>query len=490
MYSTSSSPHRKVSSREKSESGRRVARRNNARIRDISVMFTILFALCIQFNVLQDLGTIDTEDTVHNVVDFNDDDDVGTPIISNALKGEKAKNSIIVSDALTKEKKEEHDTTTATPSNARKIQNEVNDTVISDALKEDQHNSSTSFARYDGVVIATKVLWSDYLVEQLKPWLCLLSHAYNDKMNYDIVIFTTIPWDDKDIAKLQKIAAPANLTVAVEGPPLEEQLAAMSKEELQILRKRCGANETISEKLTWYHYCKEPGSKEVNNLGYAWQAEFRSYHIWNHPAVLKYKYMIWLDSDAYIGREWDIDPIQAMVENDLTVLYAGWPYGRIHHNDVLREKLIHSYNTSICDVQESSDSAGGKHIYAKVCNNGLNIKQLAGNHHITNMEVFRKDVHQHFLKNFTGDYRFSRMYDDQIAVTIVGLMEQYMVNNYTEVPAKYTVWHERTNGMLLKISHHGMYDAEKKESAPVRAKNLIKRSKANWTGLEERCGRI
>jgi hypothetical protein len=71
------------------------------------------------------------------------------------------------------------------------------------------------------------------------------------------------------------------------------------------------------------------------------------------------------------------------------------------------------------------------------------------------------------------------MYDDQIAVTIVGLMEQYMVNNYNEVPAKYTVWHERTKGMLLKISHHGMYDAEKKDSAPVRAKL---KGKLDWFG--------
>ena len=31
-----------------------------------------------------------------------------------------------------------------------------------------------------------------------------------------------------------------------------------------------------------------------SNLGYAWQAEFRSY-----SAIQKYKYMMWFDTDAY-----------------------------------------------------------------------------------------------------------------------------------------------------------------------------------------------
>jgi hypothetical protein len=88
--------------------------------------------------------------------------------------------------------------------------------------------------------------------------------------------------EDK-IAELQAVVAPAKLTVALEAPPLEEQVAVMTKEEKEFIYKRC--NVTEDEKLEWFHYCTEPGSKHRNNLGYCWQAEFRSYHIWTHQRI-------------------------------------------------------------------------------------------------------------------------------------------------------------------------------------------------------------
>jgi hypothetical protein len=348
-------------------------------------------------------------------------------------------------------------------------------------------STPTHFERYDGVAIVTKVLFVQD-IQNLKEWVCLINHSYNDRMKYDFVIFTTMPWNPEDVAKLQKVAYPAKLTVAVEAAPLEEQLAAMTKDEVEFLNDRCKVgNGTIS----WFHYCTEPGSRHVNNLGYSWQAEFRAYHIWTHPALKDYKYMIWIDADAGIGKEWDVDPMKAMVENDLTVLYAGFPYGKIRNSNAIKDKLIHSYGTSICNIGRTPDAAGVEHIYAKTCTDKpATIHQIAGNHHITNLDVFRKDVHQQFLKNFTGDHRFSRMADDQLAVTIVGLMEQYIVNNHTDVPKKFTVWHERSHGMTLKIAHHNMFDVVKSDRAPHRRKKLFNKIKGNWTGLEERCGAV
>ena len=287
------------------------------------------------------------------------------------------------------------------------------------------HNNTHGFHRYDGVVIVTKVLSSS--VQTVSSWLCFISHAYNDKMKYDVVIFTTTPWTNNQIQALQAIAAPANfkVTVALEGPPLEEQLAAMPKEELRSLRERCGiAKDNHTQALTWYHHCTEKGPNGANNLGYAWQAEFRSYQIWNHPAIQPYKYMMWFDTDAYATKEWDVDPMKAMVENDLVVLYSGFPYGRTRNDNNLRDKLIHSYGSSICHIQQTQtreDVKGkkgweqGDILKMKPCNNSVVFSQIAGSHHITNLEVFRKDVHQQFLKNFTGDYRFSRKYDDQVS---------------------------------------------------------------------------
>jgi hypothetical protein len=109
------------------------------------------------------------------------------------------------------------------------------------------------------------------------------------------VVFTTIPWSENEILMLQEMAAPTKLTVALEGPPLAEQIAAMTPEEKDFLYKRC--NVTGGMEITWYNYCTEEGSRNVANLGYAWQAEFRSYHIWTHEALKDYKYMMWFDSE-------------------------------------------------------------------------------------------------------------------------------------------------------------------------------------------------
>lgn len=259
----------------------------------------------------------------------------------------------------------------------------------------------------------------------------------------------------------------------------------MTPSELKFLRNRCGINDTSTQNLTWFHYCTESGFAGKYNLGYAWQAEFRSLHIWTHPAIMKYKYMIWFDADCKMSQNWEVDPIKAMVKNDLTMLYVGFPYGRITKNDEkLTNKLMKHYNTSICFVGD--DEFG---LYANPCNSTENIVVVAGNHHITNMQVFRKDIHQQFLKDLYGEYRFGRMYDDQLAVTIVSLMEQHLVNKNLppDEPKKHLVWHEARNGMEFKIAHHNYYDANKGNRAPVRPESVYEKHKANWSGVEERC---
>lgn len=185
--------------------------------------------------------------------------------------------------------------TAAVPTSADKvkitgetIEKDLKDNInipVKDSSDNLSDTNSTDFTRYDNVVIVTKVLWPKDLQKVLIPSLCYLSHAYNDKRKYDIVVFTTLPWTEEQIAELQDVVAPAKLTVAIEAPPLEEQVAAMTKEEKDFIYKRC--NVTEGEDLSWFHYCTEEGTKHKNNLGYCWQAEFRSYHIWTHPAIMK-----------------------------------------------------------------------------------------------------------------------------------------------------------------------------------------------------------
>jgi len=110
------------------------------------------------------------------------------------------------------------------------------------------------FQRYDNVVITTKVHWSENLA-QLKRMMCLLKAAYNRFVNYDILVFTTIPWTDEEVEELAKVVAPAKLIVAIDGPPLEGHLASMTKEEVDYLVKRCSVEP--NENITWFHHCKE-----------------------------------------------------------------------------------------------------------------------------------------------------------------------------------------------------------------------------------------
>jgi hypothetical protein len=336
-------------------------------------------------------------------------------------------------------------------------------------------DSSHNFTRYDDVVIVTKTLWAKD-IDIIQQMLCYISHAYNDKRRYDIVVFTTIPYTEEEISSLQEVVAPTNLTVVLDGPSLEEHLAAMTQEEKEFLFKRCNA--TMNNTLTWQHYCTEPDSHHYNNLGYCWQAEFRAYNIWTHPAISKYKYMLWMDADTRVAAEWtdENDPMKVMVENDLHLLFAGFPYGT-SRDDIVREKMERVYNKSVCSIRQRPDGS----LRPSMCTNQsiFELKQVAGNHHITNLETYRKPIHQEFLRQFVGDYRFSRKFDDQIAVTIPAVMEDDGKK----------AWHERSVGLSLKIAHHRMFDNNGRDKSPANKWNFFHKIKHNFTGLEERCGK-
>ena len=50
------------------------------------------------------------------------------------------------------------------------------------------------FQRYEKVVIVTKVHWPEDVI-MLQQSLCLVTAAYNRHVRYDIVVFTTLPWN-------------------------------------------------------------------------------------------------------------------------------------------------------------------------------------------------------------------------------------------------------------------------------------------------------
>ena len=167
--------------------------------------------------------------------------------------------------------------------------------------------------------------------------------------------------------------------------------------------------------------------------------------------------------------------MKMMVENNLNLLFSGFPYGKATNVNI-KEKMEKAYNKSICRVFKTNGSLN-PHM-CKDDNDPFELHQVAGNHHISNLETYRKPIHQKFLKDFVGDYRFARQFDDQIAITIPAAMEDGE-----------KAWHERSHGLVLKIGHHGMFDNVASDKSPRNWKGFYNKMKESFTGLEGRCGK-
>ena len=148
-------------------------------------------------------------------------------------------------------------------------------------------------------VIATKIQGNSTIV-QLEQALCLLKYAYNDRPQHDIIVFAATPITDAETSRLKAAAAPAKLEVHMDNPGLEKMIEDLRPDQLTHLIERC--NVTDASQLTWKTKCAETlswGRTTYTPIQYAWQAEFRSLHLWHHPAISKYRYMMWFDSDAF-----------------------------------------------------------------------------------------------------------------------------------------------------------------------------------------------
>uniref|UniRef100_A0A7S2RN17 Uncharacterized protein n=1 Tax=Eucampia antarctica TaxID=49252 RepID=A0A7S2RN17_9STRA len=360
------------------------------------------------------------------------------------------------------------------------------ETIIDDTDAEEEilAAQNETFTAHDGVAFVTKTLHHDNNKKHLQKMICLVNAAYNYKVNYsyDFIIFTTLPWPEEEVERIKAIAFPAKLSVILEGPPLDERVAALSEEDQDYLLKRCGIEGGIHDNntnITWFHHCTEKDSHLVANLGYSWQAEFRSYHIWTHSALKDYTYMMWFDGDAQPAREWDKDPVDAMVQKNLSLMYTGFPYGTVRPysvmNKAMRQKLNQTYGKNLCRPHTKSDGSLG----VDICKDGENkaFDQVAGYWHLTNLDVYRKEIHQKYLKLHIGPFPFSRQWDDQIAVTVPAAYES-LENPGSAVDMS-------SLGMHLKIRHHRKYDA--KEKAPGSDAVFIKQLKEDWPEGYNKC---
>lgn len=274
-----------------------------------------------------------------------------------------------------------------------------------DTLPRDQ---IVDFEQQEGVVIAVKIHGHSHNIIQLKQSLCLLTAAYNYRVQYDVIVFTTDPLDQETVDHLTQIVAPADLKVIIDSKPLAQKIEEdLTEEQREKLFKLCGSRDVNT------YYWKQKCQGETWVLGYNWQAEFRSIQIWSHPALSPYRYMLWFDSDALPTEAWKTDPVANFIRNDLVILFdnmqAGAGEGREH-------TTTEAYGRMLCKIRIGED---GKTWEDKgKCNKGVRPGSIHGFFHITNLDWYRQPHVQQWMHVLFEDRSMLQVANDQIAVTI------------------------------------------------------------------------
>ena len=327
----------------------------------------------------------------------------------------------------------------------------------SSQTKDDSMNITTEtraaiveFERQEGVAIVTKIQGPAYF-KLLEQSLCLLHYAYNQRVLYDIVVFITVPITQEQETRVKALVAPANLTLVVDNRGLQEEINALSPIRREKFLERCG--NISQENITWGTYCSD------NRLSYNWQAEFRSLHIWRHPALEGYRTMLWIDADGFATKVWEQDPVARFVQNDLVILFDNFPRGSTTSGTpVFQDRIRKSFNKTIC-YNKVRDGHLKTHLGGKDDCRKSSVRMIHGFFHITNLDWFRQDVVMNFFENWIGDCFLCREFDDQGAVTIP-----------PSVLAPNRAWDMYENGIQLDVFHNRLLDGKR-----ARDKGLFKR---------------
>jgi len=303
---------------------------------------------------------------------------------------------------------------------------------------EDEQETPAIFVRYGKVVIVTKI-HGPHQWKLVLQSMCLLHFAYNNKVLYDIIIFTTEPIPETDIESLRKTLADVNVNVVVDNKGLQEEIAALSPARYENFMGKC--NVTSPTSLTWFSKCDD-GVR----LAYNWQAEFRSIHLWHHPSLAQYKYMMWLDTDGFCTKEWANDPMEYFIKNDGVIMFDHFPQANSKY--WIQSRIYDAFNSTICRLKLSKETGNlvpelgdGKHCRER------GIPNIHGFFHITNLDFYRSQPVIGGLKTVHGDCFLCRFPDDQLAVTVPAA-----------ILAPERSWEMRSKGFKLDVFHNFMLD--------------------------------
>jgi hypothetical protein len=304
------------------------------------------------------------------------------------------------------------------------------------------------FQHQPGVVIATTIHgpkeWPQLLQSQ-----CLLQAAYNNRTHYNVVVFTTLPIDEQSIQQLQAVIEPATLTVKVDEKNLTQMLDELTDAQRETLLKSCHVNST--DNIYWNASCSHQGYGFNVTLSYTWQCEFRSKHLWVQPELARYRYMLWYDSDAMATVRWDSDPVAETIRRNAVMLFDHFPQGAAKAGGAdFQGRYQRGFNRTdrLCGINLNGEKG---HLFAKFGNNctAPHWSLVHGFFHITDLDWYRGEVPQRWMRELIGDTKFSRTYDDQIAVTVPAAV--LAPNRSLDM---------RSIGLNLQVLHNGVLDGQ------------------------------
>ena len=313
---------------------------------------------------------------------------------------------------------------------------------------------TSNFKRYDRVVIATKI-HGPHQWKLLDQSMCLLHHAYNHKVLYDIVVFTTTEVPKDQIETLEQVVSPAKLSIVVDNMGFQEEVKALSPAKYSLFLERCQVTDPVN--LDWWSNCREPGVNEGDGgrIAYNWQAEFRSVRIWEHPALKEYKYMLWLDSDGFPSKPWENDPVGYFIEKKGVIMFDNFPQGKTAKHT---QQILDSFNVTVCALHVKNGHLQRTLLNQEnrtECRSGEGIPMIHGFFHITDLDFYRQPKVLNGLKGLLGDCFLCRSPDDQLAVTLPAAIY---------APEK--SFDMRSNGFNLKVYHNFRLDGKNKAKPP------------------------
>ena len=140
--------------------------------------------------------------------------------------------------------------------NHRSSSNTTNATQNKNNLRPDSTTVITKeekFVRYDKVAIVTKI-HGPHQWKLVVQSMCLLHYAYNQKVGYDIIIFTAEPIPLEDVDALQQMLAPVNVSIVIDNKGLQEEIAGLAPARYENFMERCNVSSPTN--LTWFSNCR------------------------------------------------------------------------------------------------------------------------------------------------------------------------------------------------------------------------------------------